>query len=117
MRRRPAGREEAGIVKRVSIVRRREGLTHEQFADYWLGPHAELARGIPGARGYVINVAQEPEAAGCDGFAEVWFDSEEAARTAFSEEPFASVIAADRPKFVGDQTIFLVDEHAVIPPP
>lgn len=103
------------MIKRVSLVRRRDGMSHEEFAAYWLGPHAEIARGIPDALGYVINVARDPDAAGYDGFAEVWFESEEAAVAAFGQEPFASTIAADRPKFVGDQTVFLVDEHRVLP--
>ena len=99
------------------MVRRRPDLTHDEFVAYWLGPHAEIARDMPGALGYVVNVARDPDLAGWDGFAEVSFESAEAAEAAFSSEPFASRIKADRPKFVGEQVIFLVDETPVIPPP
>jgi uncharacterized protein (TIGR02118 family) len=104
------------VIKRVSMVRRREDLSHDEFVTYWLGPHAEIAKEMPGARAYIVNVARDPEAAGWDGFAEVWFDSVEAAEAAFASEPFASRIRADRPKFVGEQVIFFVDEIAVIEP-
>lgn len=104
------------MIKRISMVRRKPDLSHDEFVTYWLGPHADIARQMPGALGYVVNVALDPEAAGWDGFAEVWFESVEAAEAAFASEPFASQIRADRPKFVGEQVIFFVDEIAVIEP-
>lgn len=104
------------MIKRISMVRRRADLTVEEFVAYWLGPHAEIAREMPGALGYVVNVAHDPEEAGWDGFAEVWFESHAAAEAAFASEPFASRIRADRPKFVGEQVIFFVDETVVIEP-
>ena len=105
------------MIKRVSMVRRRPDLSHEEFVAYWLGPHAEIAKEMPGALGYVVNIAQDPEQAGWDGFAEVWFESRETADAAFASEPFASRIRADRPKFVGEQLIFFVNETAVTGPP
>lgn len=104
------------MIKRVSLVRRRRDLSRDEFVAYWLGPHAEIAREMPGAIAYVVNIARDPEVAGWDGFAEVWFESVEVAEAAFASEPFASRIRADRPKFVGEQVIFFVDEVAVIEP-
>jgi len=104
------------MIKRISMVRRRNDLSHDEFVAYWLGPHADIAKEMPGALGYVVNVARDPESAGWDGFAEVWFESIEAAEAAFASEPFASRIRADRPNFVGEQLIFFVDETAVIEP-
>jgi len=104
------------MIKRVSLVRRRPDLSHDEFVAYWLGPHAEIAREMPGAIAYIVNIARDPEVAGWDGFAEVWFESLEAAEAAFASEPFASRIRADRPKFVGEQVIFFADEVSVIEP-
>lgn len=104
------------MIKRVSLVRRRPDLSRDEFVAYWLGPHAEIAKEMPGAITYVVNIARDPEVAGWDGFAEVWFESLEAAEAAFASEPFASRIRADRPKFVGEQVIFFVDEITVIGP-
>ena len=105
------------MVKRISLVRRRKDLTPEQFAAHWLGPHADIARTIPGLRGYRINLARDPDVAGWDGVAETWFDSEAAGREAFASEPLHSLLMEDRPKFIDFQAVFFVDEHVVAEPP
>jgi uncharacterized protein (TIGR02118 family) len=89
------------MIKRITLAKRRPDMTHQQFAEYWLGPHVEVARGIPRALGYVINVADDPDAAGWDGVAEMWFESREDARDAFASE----------------YRIFLTEEHVISPPP
>jgi uncharacterized protein (TIGR02118 family) len=103
------------MVKRVSLARRRQGMSKEAFAEHWLGPHAEIARRIPGLRGYVINLIHDPEVAGWDGIAETWFDSREDALAGFASEPIRSELAADRPLFLDEVRVFFVDEHAVVP--
>lgn len=106
------------MIKRVSLVRKRAELTTEQFVAHWLGPHAEIVkRDLPGLLGYVVNVCTDPEVAGWDGFAEVWFASLEEAEAAFLSEPFRSQMIDDRPKFVAEQVVFFVDEKAVVSPP
>ena len=105
------------MVKRISLVRRRKDLTPQQFAAHWLGPHADIARGIPGLRGYRINLARDPDDAGWDGVAETWFDSEEAAREGFASEPLKSPLTEDRPKFIDYQVVFFVDVHIVAQSP
>lgn len=101
------------MVKRVSLARRRHGMSRQAFADHWLGPHVEIVKTIPGLRGYVINLVHDPEAAGWDGIAETWFDSQEDAEAAFASEPIRSQLAADRPQFLAEVRVFFVDEHTV----
>ena len=36
------------MIKRVSLVRRKEGMSREDFLAHWMGPHAEIVR--PDAR-------------------------------------------------------------------
>ena len=103
------------MIKRISFVRKRADISREEFVAHWLGPHAELVkRDLPGLLGYVVNVADDPEAAGWDGFAEVWFESRAEAEAAFRSEPFFSQVVEDRPKFVAEQVIFFADEHVVV---
>jgi hypothetical protein len=52
-----------------------------------------------------------------DGIGELWFDSIEAAREAFDTEPVRSLLAEDRPKFLGRNQVYFVTEHTVLPPP
>jgi uncharacterized protein (TIGR02118 family) len=105
------------VIKRITLAKRRADMSHAEFAAYWLGPHVEIARDIPRALGYVINVADDPESAGWDGVAEMWFASRQDAEDAFRSEPIASALAADRPKFLGEYRVFLTEEHVITPPP
>lgn len=80
------------MIKRVSLVRRRQGLSHEQFVEHWMGPHADIVRNLPGLRGLRFDVVREwsPGGTPCDGIGEIWFESIEAAKAAFAAEPSAA---------------------------
>lgn len=107
------------MIKRVSLVRRLPGMTHDEFVAHWTGPHVEIVRRLPGVRGLRLNVVEEwtSGAEAWDGIGEVWFDSVEAAREAFATEPFASDLAADRARFLGEAQVAFVEERTVVPPP
>lgn len=105
------------MIKRVSLAHKRRDLSTEDFVRHWLGPHADIARRIPGLRGYVVLVADDPEGAGCDGVAITWFDNREAAEAGFNTEPLRSELAADRPKFLEGVQVFFTEQHVVVAPP
>ena len=42
------------MIKSLSLLVRKEGLTHEQFVEHWVNVHAPLARAVPGLRRYVL---------------------------------------------------------------
>jgi uncharacterized protein (TIGR02118 family) len=105
------------MVKRISLARRRHSISRAAFAEHWLGPHAQIARGIPGIRGYLINVVQDPADSEWDGLAETWFESRESAIRAFASEPTRTLLAEDRPKFLERVDILFVSEHVVVAPP
>jgi uncharacterized protein (TIGR02118 family) len=108
------------MVKRVSLVGRREGLTHEEFIAHWTGPHADIVRQLPGVRGLRFGVVLgdwNPLEAGWDGVGEVWFDSVESAEAAFAAEPYLSMLVEDRLKFLGRAQSCFVEELTVVVPP
>jgi uncharacterized protein (TIGR02118 family) len=105
------------VIKRISIVHKRTDLKTAQFVKHWLGPHAKLARQVPGLRGYVVYVADDPDQAGCDGVAITWFDSREAAEAGFASEPIRSALAVDRQLFLKEVRVFFAEEHVVLTPP
>ena len=41
------------MIKSVSLLTRKPGMTHAQFVRHWVDVHAPLARGVPGLRRYV----------------------------------------------------------------
>jgi uncharacterized protein (TIGR02118 family) len=107
------------VIKRVSLVRRREGLTHEEFVAHWMGPHAAIVRELPGVRGLRFGDVQSwsPQDAAWDGVGEVWFDSVESAEAAFAAEPHRSRLVEDRKLFLGEAQSCFVVEHTAVPPP
>jgi uncharacterized protein (TIGR02118 family) len=41
------------VIKSISLLTRKEGMTHDQFVRHWVEVHALLARAVPGLRRYV----------------------------------------------------------------
>jgi uncharacterized protein (TIGR02118 family) len=41
------------VIKSISLLTRKAGLTHEQFVKHWVEVHAPLAHAVPGLRRYV----------------------------------------------------------------
>ncbi len=107
------------MIKRISLVRRKPGLSREEFVAHWRGPHADIVRQLPGLRGLRFNVVQcwWPAEAAWDGVGEVWFDSIADAERAFSTEPYLSMLVEDRKKFLGEGQWCFVEEHTAISPP
>jgi uncharacterized protein (TIGR02118 family) len=106
------------MVRRLTLVRRAEHLTKEEFIEHWRGAHARLGMMLPGLRGYRLNaIIQSPEGFEWDGVAELWFDSLEAAAHAFSVEPLRSQLTADSSTLIAKATPFFIEEFTVLKPP
>lgn len=88
-------------VKRLGLVVKKEGMSHEDFVAHWMGTHAGLCKKIPGLLRYSVNLvdrARFPDF-GYDGFSELWFPSEEALNASLSS-PEGRTLLADLPNFV-----------------
>lgn len=116
----PAGAVALGArtpgVKMIAPVRRRDGLTHEQFVAHWLGTHVPLALAHhPGLVKYVTNVVDDTlssDADAWDGFAELHFASEEDRRTRmFASADSERIIREDMARFIGTTSGYLVAEY------
>jgi uncharacterized protein (TIGR02118 family) len=107
------------VIKRISLVRRKEGMSREEFLAHWMGPHCDIVRQLPGLRGlrFGVVLGWTPEEAAWDGVGELWFDSVEAAEAAFASDPVRSLLAEDRPSFLGGIQVCFVEENTVLPPP
>jgi uncharacterized protein (TIGR02118 family) len=105
-------------VKLAVVIRRRAGMSFDDFDRYWNGPHAELVTSVPQFTRHVRRYVQshlvtdyvgEGDAsklatqwgqADYDGIAELWFDSTADMIGAFNEEKFLEKIAPDDERFV-----------------
>ena len=73
------------MLKVISLLKRKEGMSREEFYDWAKNQHPQLAKQLPNLRGYRMNVARldEPEAA-FDAISEMWFDDVSAFDAAFA---------------------------------
>ncbi|HLZ69408.1 MAG TPA: EthD domain-containing protein [Dehalococcoidia bacterium] len=107
------------MYKMIFGAKRRPGMSREEFGRYWLGPHAAMATQVPGIKRYVINLAPDLSGGGrelpYDGFAEVWFASEEAMR-ASGRSPQFQVVLEDEKNLFDLSTRFsvIVQENVMI---
>ena len=107
------------MIRRVGLIRRRSGLSPDEFFRHWIGEHAALARQIEGLRGYRINRVVDASP-GCDwdGLGELWFESASAAEEYLAgSSRLARLIDEDLGRFVGDRITFYTEEHVILPPP
>ena len=81
------------MFKAVILLTRRDDMTHEEFAQWWLVDHAPLARQLPGVRRITFNLVDDPEAS-VDGVSELWFDSRADFDAAYATD-LGKAVAAD----------------------
>jgi uncharacterized protein (TIGR02118 family) len=103
--------------KRLGILRRKDGMTHQEFVDHWLQKHAALCVKLPGLRRYSINFVDRARFPNFDydGFSELWFDSEEAL-VASLNSPEGKTLLADLPNFAKDISPIISVEHQIVWP-
>ena len=96
------------MVKLIGCLKRKPGLSSQEFHRYWREEHWPLAKSIPEffryVRKYVQSHALEAPVPGLeatfDGFAEIWFDSVEDLRRAFAEPRYLEIIRPDEKRFL-----------------
>ena len=72
------------MLKILSLMKRKDGLSYDEFRNWAMNEHPLLAEKLPGLRGYRMNVpvAENPDLP-YDAISEMWFDSDEARLAAF----------------------------------
>jgi uncharacterized protein (TIGR02118 family) len=114
-------RQEAAMIKSLSLLTRKPGMTREQFVKHWVEIHAPLALGVPGLRRYVqshiVEVRQRPDIptldVEIDGVAELWYDDRESMARALGS-PEAKALHADGALFIGQIKTFTMEERIIV---
>ena len=109
------------MIKSISLLVRKDGMTHAQFMKHWVDVHAPLALKVPGLRRYVqSHIFDERRrldipAIGVevDGIAETWYDDRDAMMRA-AATPEMKALHADGALFIGRIQSFLVEEKVVV---
>ncbi len=98
------------MIRRIALVRRKDGMTWEEFWAHYTGPHAEIVRRLPGLRRLVLSRPTGEQATEWDAVGELWFDSAEEIARAFADPQIAALLRADRPLFLGASQVVVVEE-------
>lgn len=114
--------DRTGPVSLFAFVKRREGMTHDAFLDYWHHTHGPLIRDTPGLGDRTVRYEQHPARAddrsGWDGVAvqefACWDDF-----IAMLDGPGGEAMRADEANFLDSSSIKVVftDEPVVIVSP
>ena len=101
------------MIRRFSLVRKRPELSPEAFLAHWTDEHVDIAKRLPGLRGYVIHIL-DGEAPPYDGIAITTFDSREAAERAFADPALAEGLARTRDEFAASVEVYFAEEHIIV---
>jgi uncharacterized protein (TIGR02118 family) len=104
------------MVKAIYLIRRKPGMSHEDFHRYWREVHGAIAARIPGLRRYVQchAIAHDGHEGDFDGAAEVWFDDMHAVRAAVESSEYAAA-REDEARFIDlERTALIFTEEVPI---
>lgn len=107
------------MIKIISLIKKKSGLTDEEFYHYWKEKHGPLAvKVIPGLRKYIQNhpVRLPGVKYEMDGIVETWFDNLEACQDfmTWRQSGEAKVLLDDEDKFVDSSMVrYIVEEHII----
>lgn len=94
-------------------MRKLPELSREEFLARWTGEHVEIARRLPGLRGYVIQIL-EGVSPPYDGIAITTFDTREDAERAFAVPELAEGLRRTRDDFAASVDVFFAEEHPIV---
>ena len=105
------------MVKAIYLIRRKPGMSAEDFHRYWREVHGPIAARIPGLRRYIQCHAIDAgfgDALDYDGTAEVWFDDTEAVHRAVASPEYAAAREDERRFIDLDHTTLIFTEEVSI---
>jgi EthD domain len=123
--------EGKGMIKRITLLTRKPGMSREEFVRHWTEKHGRLLADHPSIWRLVANPVVEFKRFGVrnpdparpaqnvqpefepDGFWELWFKDRDAMEEMYNS-PFAKKLVAEAEHFVGSLWTFVVEEEVVI---
>jgi uncharacterized protein (TIGR02118 family) len=105
-------------VKAIALMKKKEGMSFEEFERHLLDTHVPFMRALPGLERWVVNLTvQGDDPAPYDAITEFWFPDKEAFERAMSSSEVQEALR-DGDTFVAPPgpTILVASEHVVIAP-
>jgi uncharacterized protein (TIGR02118 family) len=97
------------MLKVISLMKRAENMSKDEFTKWVIEDHIEYAKNLPGLRKYTVSVTAGDGDA-FDSVNELYFDDEAARAAAFGSE-FGKAAAADAGDHTSQRVHLLTTEH------
>lgn len=111
------------MIAAISMMRRRADIDLSQFRRHWLDPHGVMTAELPGVRRYVQSHCLDAPGTNTlarqlaiDGFPELWFDSIEARRIAYTS-PGIARCNVDSEHFIGAVSRLVSEQQVIVDRP
>jgi uncharacterized protein (TIGR02118 family) len=105
------------VVKIIMKVYAKEGMSKDEFVNFWLTKHAPWTKQKFGdiLKKYVINIVMsaEGEEPGYQGIAELWFENMKVVQKMMSSPAFKQVMS-DSAEFTRKGTWVMLEEHTIV---
>ena len=103
------------MLKIVSLLKRKDGMSLDEFRTWATQDHPQLGRQLAGIQAYRMSVVREDNpAVPYDAVSVFWFDSQEASDSAFGTDVGRRVVA-DATAHCSARVHLLTDETIIIP--
>jgi uncharacterized protein (TIGR02118 family) len=100
------------MLKNFSLLKRKDGMSLDEFRRWAVDEHPELAKKLPGLRHYHMSVLLDGQTElPADAVSEMWFDNMEARAAAFATDA-GKAAAADAIAHCSSRTHLLTEEKA-----
>jgi uncharacterized protein (TIGR02118 family) len=109
------------MIKLAVLLKRRKGMSFDEFDRYWDGVHGDLVVGIPEftrhvhrySQSHIVDPAYQGEGmawkrSDFDGIAEVWFKDIATMTAAFNEPRFVELVGPDDEKFIDRSAVSIM---------
>ena len=111
------------MIAAISMMRRRADISLDQFRRHWLDPHGVMTAELPGVRYYIQSHCLDAPGTNAlakelaiEGFPQLWFDSIEARRIAYTS-PRIAECNIDSEHFVGAVSRLVTEPQVVVDRP
>jgi uncharacterized protein (TIGR02118 family) len=111
------------MIAAISMMRRRADIGLDQFRRHWLDPHGVMTAGLPGVRYYIQSHCLDAPGTNAlarelaiDGFPQLWFDSIETRRIAYTS-PRIAECNIDSEQFIGAVSRLVTEPQIIVDRP
>jgi hypothetical protein len=106
------------VIKLVALLKRKPGLTPEQFREHWLEHHAPLIAGTPELARHLVRYEQliaDTGTPGYDGVTIQWLESRAAFEAFVAEPAYLELVYPDEERFLDrDATVWMITEAPAV---